>query len=60
MKDVLLIRRGLLRSLSILMKATFKATTIETLRLVLFREIQILVVTTQYVKRRHVKGRHFS
>ena len=50
---MLLINRGLLRFFSILMKATLRrAFKIKTLRLALFRKIQILAVTTQYLKGR--------
>ena len=41
-----------MRFFSILMKATLRAFKIKTLRLALFRKIQILAVTTQYLKRR--------
>ena len=50
---MLLINRGLLRFFSILMKATLRrAFKIKTLRLALFRKIQILAITTQYLKGR--------
>ena len=48
---IFLINRGLLRSFSVLMKTTFGAATAKTLCVDLFRKIQVLEVTAQYMKR---------
>ena len=48
----MLINRGLLRSLTFVMKAIFRAAIIKTLHLLSFTKVQMLAVTTQYLKRR--------
>ena len=49
---IMLISRGLLRSLSFFIKAIFRVAIIKALYLLSFTKVQMLAVTTQYLKRK--------